>query len=82
MQFTFRPKGVCCREMQITIEDGLIKSLQVLGGCAGNLQGLCKLVEDMPVDHVIARLAGIPCKEKQTSCPDQLSTALKEAMAR
>ena len=62
----------------INVEDDLIKSVRYQGGCHGNLQGIARLVEGMRVDEVIARLEGIKCGFKPTSCPDQLARALKE----
>jgi len=67
--------------MVLEIEDGILKSLKVEGGCSGNLQGICKLVAGMPVDEVIRRVDGIRCGFKPTSCPDQLAQALKAAQA-
>ena len=80
MVIEYTPQGVCARQMLIEVEDGVVKSFQVLGGCHGNLQGISKLVEGMKVEDVIARLDGIRCGGKATSCPDQLATALKQAM--
>ena len=80
MVIEYTPQGVCARQMLIEVEDGVVKSFQVLGGCHGNLQGLSKLVEGMKVEDVIARLDGIRCGGKATSCPDQLATALKQAI--
>jgi len=77
MVFDYQPKGVCSRLMRIEVEDGVVKSLQVMGGCNGNLQGIAKLVQGMKVEEVIARLDGIRCGGKPTSCPDQLAQALK-----
>lgn len=77
MVFEYQPQGVCSRLMRIEVEDGVVKSLQVVGGCSGNLQGISKLVEGMKVEEVIARLEGIRCGFKPTSCPDQLAKALK-----
>lgn len=77
MVIDFTPKGVCSRRMVIEVEDGVVKSLEVTGGCHGNLQGISKLVEGMKVEEVIARLDGIRCGGKPTSCPDQLAQALK-----
>ena len=79
MVFEYQPQGVCSRLMRIEVEDGVVKSLQVMGGCNGNLQGISKLVEGMKVEEVIARLEGIRCGFKPTSCPDQLAQALKSA---
>lgn len=77
MVIDYQPKGVCSRHMKIEVEDGIVKSLQVQGGCHGNLQGISKLVEGMKVEEVITRLEGIRCGMKATSCPDQLAQALK-----
>ena len=79
--YTYRPKGDCSQQMEISIEDDRIVNLNVIGGCSGNLQGISKLVVGMPVDEVIARLEGIRCGWKDTSCPDQLSKALKAMKA-
>lgn len=79
MTYTYTPRGVCSRKMVLEIEDGVLKSLKVEGGCSGNLQGICKLVAGMPVDEVIRRVDGIRCGFKPTSCPDQLAKALKAA---
>lgn len=81
MEFTFRPRGVCSQMMDIEIEDNKLVRLKVMGGCSGNLQGISRLVEGMDVDEVIARLDGIHCGFKSTSCPDQLAKALKEYKA-
>lgn len=77
MEFSFRPRGVCSQMMDIEVEDNKLKSLKVMGGCSGNLQGISKLVEGMDIDEVINRLEGIRCGFKNTSCPDQLAKALK-----
>ena len=78
MTYSYRPRGVCSQYMELDVEDGILRSFRVLGGCDGNLQGIARLVEGMPVDEVIARLEGIRCGGKPTSCPDQLATALKQ----
>lgn len=77
MTYTYRPRGVCSQLMEIEAEDGVIRSLRVLGGCDGNLQGISQLVAGMPVEEAIRRLEGIRCGRKPTSCPDQLAQALK-----
>ena len=78
MKVTYRPQGVCSRQMTIEAEDGVIKSVEVVGGCNGNLQGITRLVEGMDVKEAISRLEGIHCGGKPTSCPDQLAQALKQ----
>ena len=81
MQYSYRPRGVCSQEMDFEIEDGVLRNLRVLGGCSGNLQGIARLVEGMPVDEVIRRLEGVRCGFKPTSCPDQLAKALRQYQA-
>ncbi len=77
MKYTYVPKGVCSREIELEIEEGIITSLTVIGGCDGNLQGIAKLVKGMKVEEVIRRLKGIDCHGKGTSCPDQIAKALE-----
>lgn len=77
-KFSYIPRGVCSRKIDIEIEDGIIKSVKYTGGCAGNTQGVAALIAGMRVDEAIERLSGIHCGFKPTSCPDQLATALKE----
>ena len=81
MMYSYRPRGVCSQRMEIETEDGKIRSLSVLGGCDGNLQGIARLVEGMEIDEAIRRLEGIRCGSKPTSCPDQLAQALKQIRA-
>ena len=81
MTFTYRPRGVCSQMMQVKLENGIVEDVQVLGGCSGNLQGISALVKGMPAREAIARMRGIRCGNKPTSCPDQLANALEEALA-
>lgn len=81
MTYTYRPKGVCAQRMTIELEDGIIKNVEVLGGCNGNLQGISALVRGMKAQEAIERMRGIRCGFKNTSCPDQLAKALEEALA-
>lgn len=78
--FTFRTKGVCSREINISIQDGIVTRVLFKAGCDGNSLGIGKLVEGMPVGKVIEKLKGIDCEGKGTSCPDQLAIALQEYM--
>ena len=78
MQYLYNPKGVCSRQMIIDVENNIIKSVKIIGGCAGNTQGVARLVQGMNVDEAIKRLKGILCGDKGTSCPDQLARALEE----
>ena len=76
MTIQYTPRGVCSRSFTIQVEDGLIQSVQVVGGCSGNLQGISMLLKGMPVEEAIRRMEGIRCGSKATSCPDQLAQAL------
>ena len=79
MTIQYTPRGVCSRAFTIQVEDGLIQSVQVVGGCSGNLQGISSLLKGMSVDEAVKRLEGIRCGGKPTSCPDQIAQALKTA---
>ena len=78
MEYRYKPEGVCSTEMIFDIENDIITSLKVVNGCDGNLKGIAKLVTGMKIDEVIARLKGIECGFKDTSCPDQIAKALEQ----
>ena len=78
----YKPHGVCAKNISFDVKDGKVYNVQFTGGCNGNLQGIGRLVEGMPVEEVISRIDGIKCGMKATSCPDQLAHALKEAVER
>ena len=80
MKIEYTPRGVCSRAFEIEVEDGVIQSVQVEGGCNGNLKGLSSLLKGMKVEDAIQRMEGIQCGLKSTSCPDQLAQALKTAL--
>ena len=83
MTYNYRTKGVCSKEMHIELnDDHTIKSVEVIGGCNGNLQGISRLVEGMKAEDAIARMRGIRCGFKNTSCPDQLAIALCPGISR
>ena len=77
--FQYNTQGVCSKAIYFDIEDNKLKNVSYVGGCNGNLKGIGALVEGMEIDEVISRLEGTTCGSKNTSCPDQLSRALKEA---
>ena len=79
---SYTPKNVCSRKIDIDVENGIITAVKFSGGCAGNTQGVSKLLVGMSVDEAISRLSGIRCGFKPTSCPDQLSKALEEFKAK
>ena len=79
MTYTFTPYGVCSRSITIELnDDNTIKNVGFYGGCNGNLKGIGALVKGQNIDEVIARLKGIDCNGRGTSCPDQLAKALEE----
>ena len=79
MTYTYYPTGVCSRMIKIELENNKIKAVSFTGGCNGNTQGISKLAQGMDIDEAIEKLSGIDCGGRGTSCPDQLSKALKEA---
>lgn len=81
-KFTYQTKGVCSRAIEIEIDGGIIERVQYIGGCHGNTQGVAALIRGMRVEDAIERLSGIDCRGRGTSCPDQLSNALREYLAR
>ena len=76
----YKTKGTCSTQIDIEVEGNIIKSVKFTGGCNGNLQGVSRLVEGMKAEDAIAKLRGIKCGFKPTSCPDQLSYAIEQAM--
>ncbi|MBR2020388.1 MAG: TIGR03905 family TSCPD domain-containing protein [Clostridia bacterium] len=78
---TYKTTGVCSRAIHIDIEDGIVQKVEYQGGCSGNTQGVAALVRGMKVEEAIERLSGIRCGFKASSCPDQLSVALREYLA-
>ena len=75
----YETAGTCSRLIDVTAdENNIIQQVFFLGGCNGNLQGVSRLVQGLPIDEVISRLQGIRCGAKGTSCPDQLSRALEK----
>lgn len=82
MTYTYNNKGTCSVRTIVELnDDHTIKSVEVIGGCNGNLQGISRLVEGMKAEDAIERMRGIRCGFKNTSCPDQLAIALGEALA-
>ncbi len=81
MAHQYKPKGVCSRRITFDLDNGVVRNVIFEGGCSGNTQGISRLVEGMPAQEAIKRLAGIRCGFKSTSCPDQLAIALENAVA-
>ena len=80
MTINYTPKGVCANHFTIDVENGVIQSVKIDGGCPGNTVGVSRLLKGMKVEDAIARLEGIRCGGKATSCPDQIAQALKTVL--
>ncbi len=78
--YSYTTEGTCSRQINFELENGVIKSVEFVGGCPGNLLGISQLVAGMKAEDVISRFEGVHCGYKPTSCPDQLSRALKLAL--
>ena len=81
MELKYKTHGTCSQQINIDIEDGVVKDVEFIGGCRGNTQGVARLVEGLDARDAIGKLAGIRCGFKATSCPDQLAKALTIALA-
>ncbi|MCL2570671.1 MAG: TIGR03905 family TSCPD domain-containing protein [Firmicutes bacterium] len=77
MKKVIKTHNICAREIEYELDNGVVKNVRFIGGCAGNGYGIANLVEGMPIDEVVKRLKGVPCR-LGTSCPDQLAKALEE----
>lgn len=77
MKMTYKPSGVCCKQIDIDVEDGILKEVSFIGGCNGNLKAIKKLVEGLTIDEIIEKLGDITCGDKSTSCAMQLCKALE-----
>ena len=81
MRYTYQTKGTCSRAIVVELDGDVVRSVQFIGGCNGNTEGIASLVAGMEAGEVIRRCEGITCGPRPTSCPDQLSRALREALA-
>ena len=82
MNYKYKTKGTCAREIAFELEDGIVKNVSFFGGCNGNLKGIAALVEGKKAEEIIPLIKGIKCGFKPTSCPDQLSKALQNYIER
>ena len=78
MIYVYRTQGTCSTNIELDVEEGVLKEVTYWGGCNGNLQGISRLVTGMKVEDVIEKLEGVRCGRRSTSCPDQLCKALHE----
>lgn len=80
MNYQYKTSGTCSRSIDFEVENGIVKNVRFHGGCDGNLKGISSIVDGMKIEDVIARLEGIRCGFKSTSCPDQLAKALRKVV--
>ena len=80
MTYSFKTRGVCAISIKFDLNDGIVSNVSFLGGCDGNLKAISKLVEGMEASKVISILKGNTCGYRQTSCADQLTKALENAL--
>lgn len=80
MNYKYKTRGTCTREISFELENGIVKNVSFFGGCNGNLKGIAALVEGKKAEEIIPLIKGIKCGFKPTSCPDQLANALEEAL--
>ena len=80
MKYSYKPRGICAYLIEFELDEGIVHDVIFHGGCTGNTAGICRLAEGMAADDVIARLKGIDCDGKGTSCPDRLAAAVEEAL--
>ena len=73
----YKTQGVCCREITLAVEDGIIQNISFSNGCDGNLKGIAQLAKGRKASEIIPLMSGIRCGPKATSCPDQLAAALR-----
>ncbi|MCR5808660.1 MAG: TIGR03905 family TSCPD domain-containing protein [Clostridiales bacterium] len=80
MHYTYNTSGTCSTKIDFDIVDGKLHNIVFTNGCSGNLQGIGRLLEGMPAEFAVERLSGVSCSGGPTSCPDQLSRAIKQAI--
>jgi len=73
----YKTQGVCCREITLDVQDGIIQEISFSNGCDGNLKGIAQLAKGRKAAEIIPLMDGIKCGPKATSCPDQLAAALR-----
>ena len=78
MKVEFKPKGVCSKSMTFIMEGDIVRDVTIVGGCPGNLLGISRIIKNKPIKEVVEAFKGVRCGGKNTSCPDQIATALVE----
>jgi uncharacterized protein (TIGR03905 family) len=81
-KYSYKPAGVCSSLIEFELDDGIVRNLRFTRGCDGNAKGIGRLAEGVPAATLIEKLSGVDCGGKGTSCPDQLSKALRAALSK
>jgi uncharacterized protein TIGR03905 len=76
MKVVYKTKNTCSSEIKFDLEDNIVKNVEFTNGCSGNLQAIGKLVDGLDVDTIVKKCKGIKCGRKDTSCADQLASAV------
>ena len=82
MTYSYKTKGTCSTQIDLELDGNIVHNVKFTGGCNGNLKAISKLVEGQPVQQIVDLLAGNTCGPRPTSCADQMTLALKEAVAK
>lgn len=79
MHVKYKTRDVCSMEIQFDLDGSVVKNIEFLGGCNGNLKAIAKLVDGMTVEEIEGKLRGNTCGRRPTSCADQLARAVRQA---
>ena len=77
MRFDYQTQGTCSKTISFEIERDVVRNVTFLDGCDGNLKAVSTLVDGWTVEEIEAKLAGIICGQRKTSCADQLAKAVR-----
>ena len=79
MHYNYKTKDTCATDISFDVEDRVVKNIVFTGGCNGNLKAIPLLIDGWKTEDVIAKLEGVKCGRRPTSCADQLASALRQA---
>lgn len=82
MEYEYTTKGTCSQKINFNINDGVVTNIKFTGGCDGNLKALSAVMDGWTAEQIASKCKGIKCGWKNTSCSDQLATAVMEAKAK
>jgi len=82
MRHTFTTSGVCAKTISFNLENDIVKNVEFIGGCSGNLKAISNLIEGQSVDYLTKKFSGVTCGSRKTSCVDQLIKGIQEVQAK